>query len=63
MTDLVLEFDGVDASNKTMNKLIHLYNHYLLSQVVRKDCQVKINEEPRLTGTFPSLSVHIGGPL
>jgi hypothetical protein len=63
MTDLVLEFDGVDTSDKQMNKLIYLYNHCLLSQVVRKDCQVKINEEPRLTATFPLLSVRIGWPL
>jgi uncharacterized membrane protein len=57
MTDMVvLAFDGVDTAEKVRNKLIDLNNQYLLNlnqvvEVVRKeDGQVKIKEEPRLTG-------------
>jgi len=57
MTDMVvLAFDGVDTAEKVRNKLIDLNNQYLLNlsqvvEVVRKDDgQVKIKEEPTLTG-------------
>jgi uncharacterized membrane protein len=57
MTDMVvLAFDGVDTANKAKNKLIDLNDQFLLKldqvvEVVRNpDGQVKIKEEPRLTG-------------
>ena len=57
MTDMVvLAFDGIDTADKARNTLIDLNNQYLLNlnqavEVIRKeDGQVKIKEEPRLTG-------------
>lgn len=57
MTEMVvLAFDGTDTANKVRNKLIDLNNQYMLRldqaiEVVRNpDGQVKIKEEPRLTG-------------
>jgi len=53
---VVLAFDGVDTAEKARKTLIDLNNQYLLNlnqvvEVVRKeDGQVKIKEEPRLTG-------------
>jgi uncharacterized membrane protein len=53
---LVMGFDGVDTAANVKNKLLELNSQYLLSldqvvEVVRKpDGQVKIKEEPRLTG-------------
>jgi len=53
---VVLAFDGIDTADTVRNKLIDLDNQYLLNlsqvvAVVRKDDgQVKIKEEPRLTG-------------
>ena len=57
MKDLVvLGFDGEDTAEKAKEKLVELDKQYLLKldqvvEVVRKqDGQVKIKEEPRLTG-------------
>jgi len=57
MTDMVvLAFDGEDTATQVRNKLVELNKQYLLqldsvAEVVRKsDGQVKIKEEPRLTG-------------
>jgi len=57
MTDMVvLAFDGVDTASNVKNRLIDLNSQFLLKldqviEVVRKpDGQVKIKEEPRLTG-------------
>jgi|SRR5579872_4457970 len=57
MTDMVvLAFDGVDTADKVRNRLITLNNEFLLNltqavEVVRKeDGQVKIKDEPSLTG-------------
>jgi uncharacterized membrane protein len=57
MTEMiVLAFDGVDTADKVRNRLIDLNKQFLVSidqavEVVRKeDGQVKIKEEPRLTG-------------
>jgi uncharacterized membrane protein len=57
MTDMVvLSFDGVDTASNARNRLIELNNQFLLRldqavEVVRTpDGQVKIKEEPRLTG-------------
>ncbi len=57
MTDMVvLAFNGEDTAEKVRNKLIDLNRQFLLkldqvTEVVRKsDGQVKINEEPKLTG-------------
>lgn len=57
MTDMVvLAFDGVDTADKAKDKLIDLNDQFLLNlnqavAVVRNpDGQVKIKEEPRLTG-------------
>jgi uncharacterized membrane protein len=57
MTELVVfAFDGTDTANKVKDKLVELNNEFLLKldqvvEVVRKpDGQVKIKEEPRLTG-------------
>jgi uncharacterized membrane protein len=53
---LVLGFDGVDTAANVKSKLLDLNSQYLLTidqvvEVVRKpDGQVKIKEEPRLTG-------------
>lgn len=58
MTDmLVLGFDGVDTAANVKNKLLELNSQFLLRldqivEVVRRpDGQVKIKEEPKLTGT------------
>jgi len=57
MTEIVvLAFDGVETADKAKNRLVDLDRQYLISldqvvEVVRKpDGQVKIKEEPRLTG-------------
>ena len=57
MTEMVVvSFDGVDTAENARNKLIDLNNQFLLNlrqavEVVRnQDGQVKIKEEPRLTG-------------
>jgi uncharacterized membrane protein len=57
MTDMVvLSFDGIDTAEIVKNRLIDLNNQFLLKldqvvEVVRKsDGQVKIKDEPRLTG-------------
>ncbi|HXQ93361.1 MAG TPA: DUF1269 domain-containing protein [Nitrososphaerales archaeon] len=57
MTDMVvLAFDGVDTGSNVKNRLIELNNQFLLKldqvvEVVRKpDGEIKIKEEPRLTG-------------
>ena len=57
MTDmLVLAFDNIDGADNVKNKLVELNSQFLLKldqivEVVRKaDGQVKIKEEPRLTG-------------
>ena len=57
MTEMVvLAFDGVDTADKARNRLIDLDTQYLIDldqavEVVRKpDGQVKIKEEPKLTG-------------
>ena len=57
MTDmLVLAFDNIDGADNVKNKLVELNAQFLLKldqivEVVRKaDGQVKIKEEPRLTG-------------
>jgi uncharacterized membrane protein len=57
MTDmLVLAFDNIDGASNVKNKLVELNTQFLLKldqivEVVRKaDGQVKIKEEPKLTG-------------
>jgi uncharacterized membrane protein len=57
MTEMVvLAFDGEDTADKARNKLIDLNDQFYLKldqavEVIRKqDGQVKIKEEPRLTG-------------
>jgi len=57
MTDMVvLAFDGVETGSNVKNRLIELNNQFLLKldqvvEVVRKpDGEIKIKEEPRLTG-------------
>jgi uncharacterized membrane protein len=57
MTEMVvLAFDGVETADKAKNRLVDLDSQYLIDldqvvEVVRKpDGQVKIKEEPRLTG-------------
>ena len=57
MTDmLVLAFDNIDGADNVKNKLVELNTQFLLKldqlvEVVRKpDGQVKIKEEPKLTG-------------
>jgi len=57
MTEIVvLAFDGVETADKAKNRLADLDSQYLINldqvvEVVRKpDGQVKIKEEPRLTG-------------
>lgn len=57
MTEMVvLAFDGVDTAEKARDRLIDLDSQYLIDldqvvEVVRKpDGQLKIKEEPRLTG-------------
>jgi uncharacterized membrane protein len=57
MTDmLVLGFDGIDTASNVKNKLLELNSQFLLRldqvvEVVRKaDGQVKIKEDPKLTG-------------
>jgi uncharacterized membrane protein len=57
MTDmLVLAFDNIDGASNVKNKLVELNAQFLLKldqivEVVRKaDGQVKIKEEPKLTG-------------
>jgi len=53
---VVLAFDGVDTGSNVKNRLIELNNQFLLKldqvvEVVRKpDGEIKIKEEPRLTG-------------
>ena len=57
MTEMVvLAFDGVETADKAKNRLVDLDSQFLIDldqvvEVVRKpDGQVKIKEEPRLTG-------------
>jgi len=57
MTEIVvLAFDGVETADKAKNRLADLDSQYLINldqvvEVVRKpDGQVKVKEEPRLTG-------------
>ena len=57
MTEMVvLAFDGVDTAEEVKNRLVDLNRQYFLKlgqvvEVVRKpDGQIKIKEEPRLTG-------------
>jgi len=53
---VVLAFDGVETGSNVKNRLIELNNQFLLKldqvvEVVRKpDGEIKIKEEPRLTG-------------
>jgi uncharacterized membrane protein len=64
---VVLTFAGIDTADTVRKKLVGLNNLSQVVEVIRKDDgQVKIKEEPRLTGlggTCLLLSICKGGLL